>query len=109
VTDFEAFAATVDFGQATANRRGRNPKWPYCPVIDHGAGRHGVTGKEQLLGRAFATRDEAIADAQATIDARRARLARDLADPRYRAVRQQHGFPSELTVTATATVAPEGA
>jgi hypothetical protein len=109
MTDFVAFAATVDFGTASAAKRGRNPKWPYCPVIDHGAGRHGVTGKEQLLGRAFATRDEAVRDAAATIDARRARLAASLADPRHRAQRAHYGFPPELTVTATATVATEGA
>jgi hypothetical protein len=103
MTIFDDAAARVDFGQATANRRGRNPRWPYCPVIDHG-GR-----KEQILGRAYVTRDEAVRAAQFAIDARRALLAAKLALRNYRALREQHGLPRELTVTATATVATEGA
>lgn len=80
----------ADHGKPTAVKRGRNPRWPYVPVIDHG------THTEQIVKRAFATRDEAIACAARVIEGRAADLARKLADPRYRALREQYGLPREI-------------
>jgi hypothetical protein len=85
-----AIVAAADFGKPTAVKRGRNPAWPYVPIVDHG--RH----TEQLLALAFVTRAEAIAAASATIQARRDHLARQLAEPRMRALRQSHGLPREI-------------
>lgn len=76
---------------ASARKGGRDPRWPWVPVIrrgDHTA---------QVKGMAFATRDEAVDYAQLVLDAEAASLARKLADPRYRALREQHGLPRELS------------
>ena len=83
--------------KASAAKRGRNPKFPYVPVItfDQLAGRDSARS-EQIRGRAFATREEAVAYAQKALDLRAADLAKKLADPRYRALREQHGLPREI-------------
>ena len=86
----EEIVAGLNFGEATAVKRGRRAEWPYVPVIDHG--RH----TEQLRGLAYATRFEAIECAKKKIVARQEALRRKLRDPRYRALRQQHGLPAEL-------------
>jgi hypothetical protein len=95
---FEEAAARADFGKASARRSGRNPNWPYVAVIDHGEQATGVhtTRTETILKVAFATRDEAIQEAQRQIDFRRRSLAKRLALPGYRALREQHGLPTEL-------------
>lgn len=85
----DAVAAT-DFGAPTARKTGRNPAWPYVPVVLHG------DRQEQILGKAFATRPEAVAHATKVISHRRTVLARQLADLRYRALREAHGLPREL-------------
>lgn len=89
-------AAAANLGTATAAKRGRNPEWPYVPVIHHvnadGTGEHTT----QIKGKAFATRDEAVEYAQANIDHQRLLLAGQLLNPRYRALRAQHGLPREL-------------
>lgn len=97
----DAAVARVDFGKATARKTGRNPKWPYVPIIDHSAGesaRVGVplTRTEQIRKRAFATRAEAIYHAEQVILARGWHLKRQLADPRMRALREQHGLPRDI-------------
>lgn len=92
-----AAAAAADYGKATAAKRGRNPKWPYVPIIDHRATPDRSRGyTQQIRGKAFATREEAVAYAQATIDANRAALAKRLADKGQRALREQYGLPREL-------------
>jgi hypothetical protein len=80
--------------RAAAVKRGRNPKFPYVPIIDYGEQKIGVhsTRTEQIIGKAFCTREEAIAYADRVIVAREEELARKLADPRYRALRQQYGI-----------------
>ena len=89
-----AAADTADFGTATAAKRGRNPKWPYVPVIRVAdQGKHQTT---QIKGKAFATREEAVTYAQRCIDQARKVLAFQLADPRMRALREYHGLPREL-------------
>jgi hypothetical protein len=80
-------AAAADLGTASARKAGRNPSWPYVPVLIV----HGGTVTSQIKGRAFATRAEAVAYAEAHIAAERAALACKLAEPRYRALRAQHG------------------
>ena len=91
MTTPDRVAAAADFGQPSALKRGRNPKWPYVPVILHGS------RQEQVRALAFVSRDEAVAAATTTIEARRQDLRQKLADPRYRALRQQHGLPRELS------------
>lgn len=88
----------VDFGRPTAARRGRNPAYPWVPIIDHGPQATGVhtTRTVQIPARAFATRDEAVAYAADHIDRVRGALAADLANPRYRALRRAHGLPEAV-------------
>jgi hypothetical protein len=81
---------------ATAAKRGRNPKYPYVPVIAWKAEVAPYKHSRQILNRAFVTREEAVAHAQSVIDAERAGLARKLADPRHRALRGQYGLPRDL-------------
>ena len=83
-------AALGYFSRATAVKRGRRSEWPYVPVIDHG------THTEQLRGRAYATRAEAVEFAHKSILARREALQRKLRDPRYRALREMYGLPREI-------------
>lgn len=103
MTTQDAIVAAVDathFGKASAQKRGRNPKWPYVPVILHATGGLGGGGhQEQIRKRAFETRDEAVGYAQSVIDARRESLARDLAAPNHRALREAHGLPREVATT----------
>lgn len=79
------------WGKATAAKRGRNPAWPYVPIIDHTANTI-KQRTEQIKGKAFKTRDEAIAYAQQVIDARKSQLEKNLAEPRFRALRKQYGI-----------------
>jgi hypothetical protein len=85
-------AAAVDCGRISAAKRGRNPKFPYVPVIDFG------TRTEQVRCLAYVTREEALAAAAATIQARRNDLRQKLMDPRYRALREQYGLPRDIKV-----------
>jgi hypothetical protein len=88
VTPGEA-AAGADLGTASARKTGRNPEWPYVPVIITDIGR---PSQGQILGRAFKTRAEAIAYAEAHIARARASLESKLAQPRFRALRAQYGI-----------------
>lgn len=60
--------------QASAAKRGRNPKFPYVPVTVRADGR-----TSQVLGAAFATRVDAVAFAQKTIDLRNTMYAAAMA------------------------------
>lgn len=77
-------AARADLGTPAARKSGRNPRWPYVPIVLHGE------RQEQILRRAYATRAEAVDAARRTIEHRRRDLARKLAQPNYRALRAQH-------------------
>jgi hypothetical protein len=88
--------ADADFGEASALKRGRNPLYPYVPVIKITSG-VGQKHTSQLLGLAYQTRDEALHRAQLHIDALRARVARQLSQPRYRALREDYGLPREIS------------
>jgi hypothetical protein len=87
--------ASVNFGEATAVKRGRNPKWPYVPVIAT-TDEFGVTRTSQVLRVAYATRDEAVARAENKIAKERASLAKKLAERQYRALREHYGLPREI-------------
>jgi hypothetical protein len=97
--EFEAaVAAAVDahpWGTPGARKTGRRSEWPYVPILTNAAGHSG-----QIRGRAFATRDEAIADAAANIERARAKLAADLMRPNMRALRVHHGLPEEIPFRA---------
>lgn len=56
---------------ASATKTGRNPKYPYVPVIIIKHGPRDIAS--QIRGYAFETRAEAIAFAQATIEHNNAR------------------------------------
>lgn len=86
--------SNIDFGRASARKRGSNPKFPYVPVVET-VGSRTVT-RNPALGRAYATREEAISVAQRTIDRQREILTKDLGDRRHRALRQHHGLPREI-------------
>ena len=85
--------AAVDFGTASAAKRGSNPAFPYVPIIVRPGGERTANPAK---GLAFATREEAIAQAQRQIDVQRADLTAKLGERRYRALREQHGLPREL-------------
>ncbi len=91
-----AAVAAADFGTPSARKAGRNPRWPYQPVVVT-TGIDGGTRTTIIPKRAFATREEAVAFAARHIDAGRDSLARSLADPSCRALREQHGLPRDLT------------
>lgn len=91
----EKAAAAADFGRPSAQKRGRDPKWPYVPVILRDSTR-GPNRQEQIRGLAYATRDEAVAMAERTIECRRSSLRERLGDRRHRALREQHGLPREI-------------
>lgn len=93
--EFNAAVESANLGTATARKQGRNPRFPYVPVIlitDD----VGVTRQSQIKGLAYATREEAVDAAERHIWNVRAKLAIDLADPTKRALREQHGLPREL-------------
>lgn len=89
----DTITANHNFGQPTAAKRGRNPKWPYVPVIatDSPLGPRTT----QLRGLAYATRQEATQRAADQITSWRAQMAKDLAHPNKRAFREQHGLPRD--------------
>jgi hypothetical protein len=90
----EAVAAR-NWGKPSADKRGRTPQRPYVPVIEESPV-GGRDWREQILGKAFATRPEAVAYAAVVIEARKANTARQLAEPRYRALRESYGLPREI-------------
>jgi hypothetical protein len=95
-TDIQAAAERADFGEPSARKGGRNPKWPHVPLVvtTEDTGRQ---HEQQLKGVAFQTRQEAIDHARKHIENARKNLAKQLADPRMRALREQHGLPREIT------------
>ena len=93
-----AAAAAADLGIPASRKSGRNPRWPYVPVVVT-TDEAGVTRTAIIRKRAFATSAEAVEYATRHIDSLRSSLARRLADPRLRALRELHGLPRNLTDT----------
>lgn len=77
-----------------AAKRGRNPEYPYVPIVEHYEGPN--TRTEQILGFAFAEKADAVAHAFEVIERRKWDLERKLSQPRYRALREHHGLPREI-------------
>lgn len=90
----EQIAAEANFGKATAAKRGRRKEWPYVPIIETRVSPH-RTITQQIKGRAYATREEAIACAAKVIEYRRTHLATQLRSQGARALRLQYGLPQE--------------
>jgi hypothetical protein len=93
-----AAAAAADLGIPASRKSGRNARWPYLPVVVT-TGLNGGTRTTVIPKRAFATSAEAVEYATRHIDSLRSSLARTLADPSARALREQHGLPRNLTDT----------
>lgn len=89
----------AEAGTPDAAKRGRNPVFPYVPIINHtetlkgGATRNRT---EQVRGFAYITRDEAVQKAQAVIDGRVEYFKRKIDERGARALREQYGLPREL-------------
>lgn len=93
----EEIVAATTLGTPSARKTGRHPEWPYVPVyIAEVPGANGRTTQHQILGLAYATRTEAFEAAERHIESWKRDLARKLADPAYRALRQQYGLPREI-------------
>jgi hypothetical protein len=77
---------------ANASKRGRNPRYPYVPIIITDDTRApGRKHQSQIQAVAYATRDEAVGYAQMTINFWRDRFRKQLIDPRMNAIRRQWG------------------
>lgn len=91
----DAIAESFPFGRAGSVKRGGFPQWPYVALINYYMGKEGVT-HNPMGRRAYATREEATKAAELYIAVLRAKLRADLAEPRMRSLRQQHGLPREI-------------
>jgi len=87
----EETLAAQHWPEPSAVKRGRNPLFPYVPVLIY-VGRT----TNPARGRAFPDRASAIAFAQQCLDANKDRLRRAFNDPRCRATRRHYGLPEEL-------------
>lgn len=92
----ERAVAARDFGVAAARKTGRNPRFPYVPVVRRTDPETGRTFDAQILARAFEHRAAALAFAERHLALARARTRESLADRRYRALREDYGLPREL-------------
>lgn len=84
-------AREADFGRPSARKSGRRSEWPYVPVLIVQTDVPGRTQEQQIVGLAFATREEAIAAAEGHILRLRHVLQAKLEQPRFRALRAQYG------------------
>lgn len=79
-----------DHGTASSAKRGRNPRFPFVPIIKYSE--RGAVKTRQIRGKAFATADEAVAHAVKCIEAMKRRHAGRLADPRHRTLREHYSI-----------------
>lgn len=97
----EALKARNFYGIASAAKRGRNPEFPYVPVVKlteaDGSPRQSMAQTSQLKGLAYVTRQEAVDRAQRHIDRGFADLEAKLGMPHHRALREWHGLPREFS------------
>jgi hypothetical protein len=89
----EAAVESHEWGIASAVKRGRNPKFPYVPIVEY---RDRTRTHNPARREAYATRDEAVSRAQQCIDHLKSTIKAQLAEPRYRALREQYGLPREI-------------
>lgn len=87
----------MNLGTASAAKRGRNPTYPYVPVIKRTSD-DGIRDTTQNPTRrvAYATREEAVAEAQRHIDAVRESMRIKLKQPGTRAWRKSFGLPENI-------------
>lgn len=81
-----------------ARKSGRNPKWPYVPIVKVTDRESGRESTKQLLGLAYATREEAEMRAVRQILAWQDKMVADLMQPNKRAYREFLGLPRELVI-----------
>lgn len=74
--------------QASAAKRGRNPRFPYVPIFKWPSDRFGIA-TTQIQGKAFEDRDRAVAYAARYIERMKQNMRDNLAKPGCRALRQQ--------------------
>lgn len=86
----QALASRPDGCKAGAAKRGRNPRFPYVPIVNHG------DRTEQIRQHAYRTRPEAVAFAALVIEHRRQVLRDMLIDARMRALRESYGLPRDI-------------
>lgn len=89
-------ARSTDTRRASAVKRGRNPRFPYVPIWTYTDATGGRRTENPMTRRAFATREEAVTYAERLLDREYEVLARHLADPGYRSLREHYGLPREL-------------
>lgn len=87
----EAAISAFPYPKPTAAKRGRNPKWPYVPVLDYGR------FTKQILGRAYSTRGEAVQAAAAAVAQLKQLDDRKLWRVGSRAMRRQFGLPGDIS------------
>ncbi|OUZ10276.1 hypothetical protein BHE97_07955 [Aeromicrobium sp. PE09-221] len=90
----DVVVAEYEFGSAPAVKRGRNPQWPYVPILKS-IDEHGRASTRQVQGLAYATREEAVDRAERYIAEWREKMRADLANPRHRAWREHLGLPRD--------------
>lgn len=89
--NIEDAVAAAEWGKPSAAKRGRNPAFPYVPVVVYPARTANLA-----QGRAYSTREEAVAFCQKHIEhCKQITIAR-LAEPRNRALREQYGLPRDI-------------
>jgi hypothetical protein len=107
LTDHELDRAVIIFMAAclpSARRAGRNPAYPYVPIILLRDGLH--EHKQQITPHAFQTRREAVDFAGYVLDQLGPSIRHRLQDPRERALRELCGLPRELPKIALDNDAP---
>lgn len=88
--EIEEAVTKLVIGEATAVKRGRDPRWPYVPVIRY------PTHTMQLRNRAFATASEAKDCAATALENLRDLRRQQLLMPGQRALRESVGLPREV-------------
>lgn len=92
----EQAVARATWPTPSARKSGRDPRWPYVPLLVFAPIDGGRGYTTQVRARAYATRDEAVAHATQRIENMKRTLAERLLDRGARSLREQHGLPREL-------------
>jgi hypothetical protein len=92
----EKVITSRNWGKPSARKGGRNPKWPWVPIINYGEDWRSRTRTYQPRGVAFETREQAVEYASKAIAGQMELYRRMLHCPRQRAMREQYGLPREI-------------